>query len=100
LYVPKGSYATYWVAVGWSEFINIIEEDYTAINTINKDNITVQSISNGIIIETKEQTPLSVCNLSGQIVYQSVITGNTEIRLDKGVYIVRVNNESQKVIVK
>ncbi len=67
---------------------------------IDQDNISIQSNSNGIIIETKIQTPISVYNLSGQMVYQSMIEENTEISLRKGVYIVRINSESQKVVVK
>ena len=74
--------------------------DDVAINVINKNNIIVQSLSNGIAIETKEQTPISVYNLSGQKVYQSIIIGNVEVALNKGIYILRVNDESQKVIVK
>ena len=101
LYVPKGSYSAYWVAPVWCDF-NIIEEDATStsINTINKDNITIQLISNGIVIDAKEEMFVSVYNFSGQRVYQSVIIGNTEVPLNKGQYIVRVNNESQKIIVR
>ena len=73
---------------------------FTSTNQANKDNISIQSFSNGIAIETTEQMFVSVYNLSGQAVYRNVINGNTEILLNKGVYIVRVNNESQKVIVK
>ena len=100
LYVPKGSYTAYWLAPGWSDFKNIIEEDATAIQTINKDIASIHSISNGIYIDAKETASIVVYNLSGQTVYQNVINGSTEITLNKGVYIVRVNNESQKVIVK
>ena len=99
LYVPKGSKRAYQSAPQWRDFINIIEED-VSINTINTDNISIQSVSNAIIIEAKETTPVSVYTLFGQRVYQSVIIGNVEINLNKGVYIVRINNESQKVIVK
>ncbi len=97
LYVPKGSYTPYWLQWG---FDNIIEEDVSAINTIKNDNITIQSISNGIAIKTKEQISISVYNLFGQIVFQTVITGSTEIPLNKGVYILRVNNESETIIIK
>ena len=97
LYVPQGSYTAYWLAWG---FDNVIETDFTSITPINKDNATIKSIVNGISVETNIQTPISVYNLSGQKVYQSVIDGNTEIPLNKGVYIVNVNNESEKVIVK
>ena len=100
LYIPKGSYAAYWVAWGFDNIIEMDFEDVTAINPIHKDNTTIKSIANGIAIETKETTPVSVYNLSGQIVYQSVINENKEIPLNKGVYIVSLNNESEKVIVK
>ena len=97
LYVPKGSYAAYWLQWG---FDNIIEMDYTVINPINAGNKIIKSVANGIAIETKETTPISIYNLSGQIVYQSAIQGNEEIPLNKGVYIVNINNESEKLIVK
>ena len=100
LYVPKGSKSAYQTASEWRDFLNIIEMDYTSIIPTEKDNITVHSIANGISIETKEQMSVSVYNLSGQKVYQSIINGNTEINLRKGVYIVCANNENRKVIVK
>lgn len=100
LYVPEGSKSAYQSASQWQDFDNIIEKDFTAINLINKENSTIKSVTNGISIETKETTPVSVYNLSGQKIYQSVINGNKEIRLNKGVYIVKMNNGSEKVIVK
>jgi len=100
LYVPRGSYTAYSLAPGWSEFKNIIEEDVGAIDSIKNDKISIRSISNGICIDVKEIASIAVYNLSGQTVYQNIINGSAEIMLDKGVYIVRVNNESQKVIVR
>jgi len=100
LYVPKGSIREYQNATGWKDFFCIIEEDVTAINPINNSNIIVKSTSNGITIEAKKITPLTIYDLSGQKVYQSVITGNMTIALNKGVYIVRVKNESKKIIIK
>jgi len=100
LYVPKGSKSAYQSRNGWSEFANIIEEDVSAINPVNKDNISIRTGSIGIYIETKEQTPVTIYNLSGQKVYQNIINGNTEIRLNKGVYILKVNNESKKIMIK
>ena len=80
--------------------VNLTTCPTTEINLINKDNIIVQPFSNGITIEAKEQIPVSVYNLFGQKVYQSVIIGHVEIPLNKGVYVVKVNNESKKLIVK
>ena len=99
LYVPQGSKSAYQSAPQWQDFANIIETDFTAINPINKNNCTIKSVANGISIETKETTPISVYNLSGKKVYQSIINGNVKIPLNKGVYIVKANNESEKVIV-
>ncbi|MDR0230690.1 MAG: leucine-rich repeat domain-containing protein [Dysgonamonadaceae bacterium] len=100
LYVPMGAKSAYESDFGWKVFANIIEEGSTAIRPIDKNDIFVQSIPNGIVIEAKEKTLISVFNLSGQKLYQSVIYENAEIQLNKGVYIVRVNNESKKIIVK
>lgn len=98
LYIPKGS-ASHYKATGWNKF-KIIEEEETSINTIKKDNIIIQSSPNSISIEVKEQIPVSVYNISGQKIHESVIMGKMEIYLNKGVYIIRLNNESQKVIVQ
>jgi hypothetical protein len=95
LYVPKGSSSTYRLAWG---FDNVIETDFTAINPINKENSTIKSIFNGIAIETKTATPVTVYNLSGQTVYQSVVAGKAEIHLPKGVYILRTGNQAVKFV--
>lgn len=100
LYVPHGSYSAYWIAGIWGDFANIIEENITANNLINNDNISIFNISNGIRIQTKQSTPITIYNLSGQLVYQSNIQGDTNINLDKGIYIVRTGNDSQKIVVR
>lgn len=100
LYVPKDSYAAYSTTNLWREFLNIIEMDFTSIDTIAKENIAIQSIPNGIAINTKETTPISIFNVSGKKVYESIIDGNAEIHLNKGIYIVKTNSESQKIIVR
>ena len=100
LYVPIGSKSVYQSANEWKDFMNIIEETYTALNTAIKENSAVRPISNGISIETKGQTIISVYNISGQKVYQSIIDGKGEIYLNRGVYIVDVNNKSQKILIQ
>ncbi len=95
LYVPGGAETKYKAAAEWKKFFSIT----SAIIPIKADNITIQSLVNGITIETKEQLPVSIYNLSGQKIYESIIAGNTEIQLDKGIYIVRANNTSAKVVV-
>ncbi|GHT78474.1 hypothetical protein AGMMS50262_21170 [Bacteroidia bacterium] len=64
------------------------------------ENFKIYSAPNGIALEAKEVTPVSIFNIAGQKVHQSVVNGSATISLNKGVYIVSVGSESQKVIVK
>jgi hypothetical protein len=98
LYIPKGSYFAYWLS-NWGDFENIIEEDVSAIYPISKDNISINTLSNGLSIETKETIAVAVYAVSGQRVYQSVINGKREIHLNKGVYLIKAGNETKKIIV-
>jgi len=100
LYVPIGSRNAYRYSEEWWNFQNIIEEKMGSIEQPETKNYTVKSNAIGIIIETSEELLLSVYNLSGQKIHQSVVTKNTEISLDKGMYIVKVNNKNEKVIVR
>ncbi len=97
LYVPKGSYEAYKLA--W-RFDNIIETDFTAIQSAMMDQVSVSSTSNGIHIETCEKIQVSVFNIAGQKVYQSVFDSNADINLPKGIYIVDINGQTVKIAVK
>jgi hypothetical protein len=99
LYVPTGALDAYRNAAGWSEFLNIIEEDVTALNPISNDKVSILSTTNGIAITTQEAAHVVIFNIAGQTVYQAVIHGSAEINLNKGVYIVKAGKESHKVIV-
>jgi hypothetical protein len=104
LYVPRGSLDAYRQAPVWQDFLNIIEEDASAGIAPETGGIlpafSIHSVSNGIAIETKETIPVSVYNVFGQKIYESLINGNREINLNKGIYVVKAKKESQKVIVK
>ena len=103
LYVPIGSYSSYWAATGWGDFENIVEMDMTniSVDNITDNNFNTYMHGNTLIIEGTEQNMnITVYTISGQIIYQTIANGKTDIPLNKGIYIVRVNNENQKVIVK
>jgi hypothetical protein len=57
-------------------------------------------VSNGISIETATAMPVAIYTVSGQKIYQAVISGNKEIHLDKGIYVVCAHKESKKIIVQ
>jgi len=100
LFVPKGSYNAYWLAYVWGDFENIIEENVTANDNISDKNITISNYPNGISINAEQTTTIYIFNLSGQKVYEAKIQGTESITLNKGIYIVRVGNESQKIVVR
>jgi hypothetical protein len=97
LYVPFGTKPLYDTAAVWQNFGRIIEKSPTDIHQIKNDLASVKPVSNGIAIETKAPVPVSVYTVLGQKVYQSIVVENTEIRLNKGIYIVKINNESIKI---
>jgi hypothetical protein len=103
LYVPFDTKTLYENAEVWNKFGNIIEKAPAAptpIAGINKAAASIKPVSNGISIETKEASPVSVYTTLGQKIYQSILAGSTEIRLNKGVYIVKVGEASDKIFVK
>ncbi|MDR3268641.1 MAG: leucine-rich repeat protein [Tannerella sp.] len=95
LYVPVS--AAYKAAAGWNDFYSI---NAASIQPISNDNISITSTANGISIETTAAVSVSVYTILGQKAYQSIVNGNTNIYLRKGIYVVRYGDESRKVIVK
>ena len=100
VYVPTGSKEAYQRAEQWMYFFNIIEEELTALPIHNIQNIIIQSVANGISIETQEITPIAIYTIVGQKVYQADINGQVNIALDQGIYIVKTENNNRKVSVK
>ena len=100
LYVPKGSYNAYWNAPTWWRFENIIESNVTSNDFTNNKSITISNTSNGVCIKTDKSISVSIFNLSGQKVYEAKIQGAENINLNKGIYVVRVGNESQKIVIR
>lgn len=99
LYVPVGSRVAYQAANYWCDFYNIVEEDIEASGTINTSESRVRIVANAgrIVVEgAPRDAVIAIYTLSGQLIAN---TTNTEIEIpqQRGVYIVRVGEESFKV---
>ena len=97
LYVPVGSKEAYANATGWKNFTNIIEDDVkTGVESTLVDDVNVSVENGNIIIGGADNTNVEVYNVNGQCIYN----GNaTTIPVSaKGLYIVKVNGKSFKVI--
>ena len=97
LYVPVGSKSAYANATGWSDFTNIIEDDVkTGVESTLVDNVNVSVENGNIIIGGADNANVDVYSVNGQCVYSG--TATTIPISAKGLYIVKVNNKSFKVI--
>ncbi len=97
LYVPIGSKDAYANATGWKNFSNIIEDDEkTGVESTLVDDVNISVENGNIVVNGTENVNIEVYNMNGQCVYN----GNaTTIPISaKGLYIVKVNNKSFKVI--
>ena len=103
LYVPIGSINNYYTTNPWTLFYNIIEKDLTGIKSIN--NVQKISTSNKSIIIDNDNSNINNINVYSHdgLLVKAITTDekHTEIPVNKsGMYIVKTNSDTQKVIVK
>ena len=101
LYVPKGSKALYQAANQWKDFTTI-EEMTTGIVPVSISDIKIKT-DNGILIveNAKAGDKVEIFNIAGVKIIEQLIVGfQTKIKLQRGIYIIRVDNYSDKVSIK
>jgi len=101
LFVPSGTISKYKNSEVWKEFNNIREGIPSSINTDKTSLIKIYAESNSIIVQDAEiGETISVYSESGILIKNIKATDNiNRIELsDKGIYIVRIGNQSFKVI--
>ena len=99
LYVPAGSKEAYASAEGWSHFTNIVEYDtITGVESSFADDSVAISVENGNIVVNgvADNVNVEVYDVNGQSIYCG--TATTIPVAVKGLYIVKVNGKSFKVL--
>ena len=72
----------------------------TATQTITTPILPIYNTPDGIRIELDKRSRISIYNISGQIVYKKTANSTIDINnLPKGVYIIQIDNQTQKVII-
>ena len=71
----------------------------TSLPLVTTDLLPIYNTPTGIRIELEQRTQVVIYNLSGQIIYKKRANGNIDINLPKGIYVILINNQSQKVII-
>jgi len=100
LYVPHGSKTAYEQANKWKDFKNI-EEMTTGMQSIGQKDIKI-IIGNGkLIIENANvDDKVEIFDISGKKIKEQYIESNQDkILLPKGIFIIRIENYSKKVII-
>ena len=97
VYVPKGTLATYQAADTWKNFWDIQEFDVTAIENVEDVTPAFEITSSGIQFTAAEGKVIAIYTANGALVEKIDNYAGEEIILDKGLYIVRVGNETMKI---
>ncbi len=97
LYIPTGSLSAYQEADVWKEFSNIVEMDFSGVEDVLAEDVTI-TIQNGAIVVNGVDEPIyiEVYNLQGQRVYSGYET--TIPMNERGIYLVRIANRVVKVV--
>lgn len=101
LYVPIGSKSSYQAATQWKDFMNI-EEMTTGTLPLGQSNIKIiLKDKNLFILNAEIGCKVQIYRVSGVIFKeQSIVNNQTNITLPTGIYVLRIGNYSDKVIVK
>lgn len=97
IYVPQGTLDAYQNADVWKNFWNIQEHNLTGIGEVSADDIAIKATTNGFSLSDADGKAVAVYYANGALVEKIANYAGEEITLDKGVYIVRVGNNTLKV---
>jgi len=100
VYVPVGSLAAYGAANRWQDFQNIEETLVTDIKPISNSDCEIYSSNNKLFIRNANPGQDAIIySANGAVVKIINISNSTEeIELSKGIYIIRINGASTKII--
>ncbi len=109
LHIPEGTVEKYSAATNWKNFTNITDGTLTGCKKTQANNAVVYSYNRTIIIENTNDA-VSVYDITGRYVsinasgkdaMHGVSTGTMTIPITQpGVYMVRIGNTIQKIVVK
>ena len=95
VYVPKGSFTSYYLTKAWGELKEIIEMDDGAVSELANEEVKVYSENGKVMIDGCGDARIEVYGVSGQLVYSGT---DTAISVPaRGIYIVRVAGQTFKV---
>ena len=98
LTVPKGSKAAYAAAPVWKEFKQISE---STVGNVTLPEARIYAAGGRLYLTLQTAAPVGIYTLNGVLVRTiSAPAGETTVALPQGVYIVRVGDTAEKVMVE
>lgn len=97
LFVPQSAISAYQAANQWKDFFFIGDLEAASVGSTLADNgVNVYTENGNIVVNGADNANIEVYNMNGQCVYNG--TETTIPVATKGMYIVKVNNTTHKVI--
>ena len=98
LYVPKGSLSKYKAHEVWGK-IKTIEEFSPAVSneTIEQSTTKIYAQEGCIVITTERPTKVAIYRFSGELVKTLNVASDASINVEKGLYIVKTEQQTKKV---
>ena len=98
IFVPQESLSKYqaWKELPNMELISIVGYDYASVAKIKNDKLKIAN--NGQILTIDSKSPVSIYDISGRMIKQFPEAGSHSIELPKGIYIIRDNTTTVKIV--
>lgn len=85
---------------GESGFSNTVDIAMSGLNGLDAENVIVYAKNQSVMVKNAENSRVQIYRIDGVRIYDNIIVSDTEIRLEAGIYIVSVDNQSFKVNVR
>ena len=72
----------------------------SGIGSVEAENGQLITVSGNNVNVTADNATVNIYTVSGAAIVSEKVSGNASFSLDKGIYIVKINNTVKKVIVK
>lgn len=80
--------------------VKVVKTEGSGVGEADGRGVSVAAAEGGIRVMCAAETPVTVCSLSGMVMFSDTVSGDCTVRLPGGVYFVRAGAESLKVIVR
>lgn len=75
-------------------------DNLTSTDQVSGNKAKLSVVDNNVLINTENNTKVSVYNINGVLMYETLSKGETTFTLPHGIYVIKIGNQSSKVVIK